>query len=52
MKLAVLKLRPAIKNIILLHEKFLQLDWLRVVVFELNLKYVHVEITNLLRVAV
>jgi len=32
---------------ILLHEKFLQFDWLRVVVFQLNLKYLHVQITNL-----
>ena len=36
--------------IILLHEKFLQFDWLRAVVFQLNLKYLHVKITNLLRV--
>ena len=34
-----------------LHEKFLQFDWLRAVVFQLNLKYLHVKITNLLRVA-
>ena len=33
--------------IILLHEKFLQFDWLRAVVFPLNLKYPHVKITNL-----
>ena len=32
--------------------KFLQVDWLRVVVFQLSLKYLHVKITNLLRVAV
>ena len=38
--------------VILLHEKFLQFDWLRAVVFQLNLKYLHVKITNLLRVAV
>ena len=37
---------------ILLHEKFLQSDWLRAVVFQLNLKYLHVKITNLLRVVV
>ena len=37
---------------ILLHEKFLQFDWLRAVVFELNLKYLHVKIINLLRVVV
>ena len=33
-------------------EKFLQFDWLRAVVFELNLKYLHMKITNLLRVVV
>ena len=38
--------------IILLHEKFLQFDWLRVVVFLLNLKYLHVKITNLVWVVV
>ena len=37
---------------ILLHEKFQQFDWLRAVVFQLNLKYLHVKITNLLRVVV
>ena len=37
---------------ILLHEKFLQSDWLRAGVFLLNLKYLHVKITNLLRVVV
>ena len=36
--------------VILLHEKFLQFDWLTAVVFQLNLKYLHVKITNLLRV--
>ena len=39
-------------GIILLREKFLQFDWLRAVVFQLNLKYLHVKITNLLRVVV
>ena len=34
-------------SIILQHEKFLQFDWLRAVVFQLNLKYLHVKITNL-----
>ena len=38
--------------VILLHEKFLQFDWLRAVVFQLNLKYLHVKITNLLWVVV
>ena len=34
------------------YEKFLQYDWLRAVVFQLNLKYLHVKITNLLQVVV
>ena len=38
--------------IILLHEKFLQYDWLRAAVFEVNLKYLHVKITNLLLIVV
>ena len=37
---------------ILLHGKFLQLDWLRAVVFQLNLKYLHVKLTKPLRVVV
>ena len=37
---------------ILLHEKFLIFDWLRAVVFQLNLKYLHVKITNLFWVVV
>ena len=41
-----------ISKFILLHEKFLQFDWLRAVVFQLNLKYLHVKITNLLWVVV
>ena len=36
----------------ILHEKFLQFDWLRAVVFQLNLKYLNVKITNLLLVVV
>ena len=39
-------------GLILLHEKFLQFDWLRAAVFQLNLKYLHVKITNLLWVVV
>ena len=35
-------------GIILLHQKFLRFDWLRAVVFQLNLKYLRVKITNLL----
>ena len=41
-----------VTSIILLQEKFLQFDWLRAVVFQLNLKYLHVKITNLLWVVV
>ena len=41
-----------INVVILLHEKFLQFDWLRAVVFQLNLKYLNVKITNLLMVVV
>ena len=41
-----------LSSITLLHEKFLQFDWLRAVVFQLNLEYLHVKITNLLRVVV
>ena len=37
-----------ISGFMLLHEKLLQFDWLRAVVFQLNLKYLHVKITNLL----
>ena len=40
------------KRVILLDEIFLQVDWLRAVVFQLNLKYLHVKITNLLWVVV
>ena len=39
-------------SVILLHEKFLQFDWPRAVVFQLNLKYLHVKITSLLQVVV
>ena len=41
-----LRLPLGIPIIILLHEKFLQFDWLRAVVFQLNLKYLHVKITT------
>ena len=34
-----------ILKFILLPEKFLQFDWLRADVFQLNLKYLHVQIT-------
>ena len=37
---------------ILLHKEFLQFDWLRAAVFQLNLKYLHVKITSLLWVVV
>ena len=33
-------------------EKFLQFDWPRAVVFQLNLKYLHLKITHLLQVVV
>ena len=41
-----------VSSLILLNEKFLQFDWFRAVVFQLNLKYLDVKITNLLRVVV
>ena len=41
-----------ISKFILLYEKFLRFDWLRAVAFQLNLKYLHVKITNLFCVAV
>ena len=45
-------MRRRVAFVVLPHEKFLQFDWLRAVVFQLNLKYLHVKITNLLRVVV
>ena len=42
----------AITSVLLLHEKFLQFNWLRAVVFQLNLKNLHVKITKPLRVVV
>ena len=39
-------------QLILLHEKFLQFDWLRAVVFQFNLKHLYVKITKRLRVVV
>ena len=42
----------SIRLVILLHEKLLQFDWLRAVVFQLNLKYLHVKITKPLWVVV
>ena len=36
----------------ILREKFLQFDWLRAVIFQLNLKYLNVKITKLLQVVV
>ena len=41
-----------IRAVILLDEKFLQVDWLRAVVFQVNLKYLHVKITNLFKAVV
>ena len=46
------KNKNKINTIILLLEKFLKFDWFRAVVFQLNFKYLHVKITNLLRVVV
>ena len=48
------KYNNVIYTLVLLHEKFLQFDWLREVVFQLYLKYMylHVKITNLLWVVV
>ena len=42
-------LKESVKSIMLLLEKFLIFDWPRAVVFQLNLIYLHVKITNLLR---
>ena len=47
-----LKSGKGITTVILLHEKLLQFDWLRAEVFQLNLKYLHVKITNLFWVVV
>ena len=44
--------RPRFYNVTLPHEKFLQFNWLRPVVFQLNLKYLHVKISNVLRLVV
>ena len=44
-------LRNILINVfILLNEKFLQFDWLRAAVFQLNLRYLHVKIKKPLRV--
>ena len=48
----LLNLIALISAFILPHEEFLQFDLLRAVVFQLNLKYLHVKITNLLWVVV
>ena len=42
----------SITGLILLHEKFLQFDWLRAVSFQLNFKDLHVKITKPLPVVV
>ena len=46
------EIKPRFLHLILLHEKFLQFDWLRALVFQLNLKCLHVKITSLLWVVV
>ena len=38
--------KTGISVVILLHDKFLQFVWLRAVVFQLNLKYLHVYCEN------
>ena len=47
-----IKQKKMVFMFILSHEKFLQFDWLREVVFQLNLKYLHLKITKLLQVVV
>ena len=44
--------RSMVSRFTVLHEKFFQFDWLIAVVFQLHLKYLHVEITKPLRVIV
>ena len=44
--LTVIPIQYSFAKFILLHEKFLQFDWLRAVVFQLNLKYLHEKITT------
>ena len=44
----ITEMAKLIQPVIILQEKFLQFDWLRAVVFQLNLKYLHVKITNLM----
>ena len=39
-------------TLVLLHEKFVQFDWLRAVVLKLNLRYLHVKVTTFLWVVV
>ena len=54
-KFAILTLKPRSHDVIIFilpHEKFLQFGCLRTVAFQLNLKYLHVKITNLLWVVV
>ena len=53
-KRSIFDLNKMTHFILLLHEKFLQFDWLRAVtvIFQLNLKYRHVKITNHLWVVV
>ena len=46
-KIKITQFLDGFRLIILLHEKFLQFDWLGAVVFQLNLKFLHVKIANL-----
>ena len=45
-------LNSCINRLLVLLNTFLLYDWLRAVVFYLNLKYLHVKITNLFQVVV
>ena len=45
----IMMMMMMITIIIPLHKKLLQFDWLRAVVFQLNLKYLHVKITTFCR---
>ena len=52
LKYKTLTPKLTVNMFLLLREKILQFDWLGAVVFQLNLKKLHVKITSLLRVAV
>ena len=52
LKYKTLTPKLTVNMFLLLREKILQFDWVGAVVFQLNLKKLHVKITSLLRVAV